>query len=143
VTGALRPPPGKRRIAIAVFYGAVCHAVFGAAVLAMIIAMFFGMSASLGAVPHPWSVLANAALLLAVPDCALAAADWARPRTVEQVGATGLRSDAGDDHLRDCRLAAAACAVCVLDTEWCDLVAGRGLGFLGRLQRVTRWRGCC
>jgi protein-S-isoprenylcysteine O-methyltransferase Ste14 len=67
VTGALRPPPGKRRVAIAIFYGVVCHVVFGAAVLAMIIAMFFGMSASFGAVPHPWSTLANAALLLQFP----------------------------------------------------------------------------
>jgi methanethiol S-methyltransferase len=67
VAGALRPPAGFRRIAVAYAYGIACHAVFGAAVLAMIAAMFFGMSESLGRVPDPWAPLANAALLLQFP----------------------------------------------------------------------------
>ncbi|PWR04230.1 hypothetical protein DKT77_02430 [Meridianimarinicoccus roseus] len=65
--GTLRPPPGARRIALALAYGIICHVVFAAAVLAMIVAMFFGMSESLGRVPSPWSVLANAALILQFP----------------------------------------------------------------------------
>ena len=50
VTSALAGPPGVRRIATAVVAGVICHVVFGMAVLAMIGAMFFGMSASLGRV---------------------------------------------------------------------------------------------
>jgi protein-S-isoprenylcysteine O-methyltransferase Ste14 len=65
--GTLRPPPGRVRLAIALAYGAVCHAAFGIAVLSMIIAMFFGMSKSLGRVREPWSVAANAALVLQFP----------------------------------------------------------------------------
>jgi hypothetical protein len=64
---ALRPPPGKGRIAAAICIGLLCHAVFAAAVLAMIIAMYFGMSRSLGEVAWPWAILANAALILQFP----------------------------------------------------------------------------
>jgi protein-S-isoprenylcysteine O-methyltransferase Ste14 len=67
VRGALNPAPGRARVALALAYGAVCHAVFAAAVLAMMAAMFFGMSASLGAVPWPWAALANAALIAQFP----------------------------------------------------------------------------
>ncbi len=66
-SAALRPPPGGRRIALALAAGLVCHATFAAAVLAMILAMFAGMSASFGTVPWPWAALANAALLLQFP----------------------------------------------------------------------------
>lgn len=55
------------RIALALGFGAACHAIFAAAVLAMILAMFHGMSASLGAVPWPWAALANAALVAQFP----------------------------------------------------------------------------
>lgn len=65
--GTLRPPPGRARLAIALSYGVVCHTIFAAAVLAMIAAMFFGMSESFGAVPTPWSYVANAALLIQFP----------------------------------------------------------------------------
>lgn len=65
--GALRPPPGRARIALALVYGVTCHALFAAAVLAMIVAMFFGMSKSLGSLDAPWSYLANAALILQFP----------------------------------------------------------------------------
>ncbi|MFM7347650.1 MAG: hypothetical protein ACKO1J_20045 [Tagaea sp.] len=51
--GARRPPPGAGRIALALAMGAVCHTLFAAAVLAMIAAMFSGMSESLGRVPWP------------------------------------------------------------------------------------------
>lgn len=65
--GTLRPPKGRERIALAFAYGVICHTIFALAVLAMITAMFFGMSASLGRVPAPWSYLANAALVLQFP----------------------------------------------------------------------------
>lgn len=67
LVGALRPPPGKGRIAIALIYGLVCHAVFAAAVLAMITAMYFGMSESLGGVPQPWAWAVNVALIAQFP----------------------------------------------------------------------------
>lgn len=64
---ALRPPPGAGRIALALGFGLCCHVCFAAGVLAMIAAMFFGLSESLGRVPWPWALLANAALLLQFP----------------------------------------------------------------------------
>ena len=67
VTGTVRPPPGRGRLAVAWFYGLLCHTIFALAVLAMIIAMFFGMSESLGRVPAPWHLLANAALVIQFP----------------------------------------------------------------------------
>ncbi len=66
-SASLRPPPGAGRIALAVAMGVVTHAVFAVAVLAMIGAMFFGMSESFGQVPWPWAVLANAVLILQFP----------------------------------------------------------------------------
>lgn len=62
-----RPPPGKGRIALALGFGIVTHLVFAAAVLAMVTAMFFGMSESLGRVPQPWAWLVNALLILQFP----------------------------------------------------------------------------
>ncbi len=67
VRAALRAPPGNARIALALGLGLVCHVLFGAAVLAMIVAMFFGLSESLGTVPWPWAALANAALIAQFP----------------------------------------------------------------------------
>ena len=67
VAGLTRPAPGWRRIALAWAYGIFCHTVFAAAVVAMIWAMFWGMSASFGRVPEPWSYLTNAALVLQFP----------------------------------------------------------------------------
>jgi hypothetical protein len=64
---ASRPPPGAGRIALALAFGLICHTVFAAAVLAMIAAMFFGLSESLGRVPWPWAALANAALIAQFP----------------------------------------------------------------------------
>jgi protein-S-isoprenylcysteine O-methyltransferase Ste14 len=63
----LRPPPGGARIAMALLYGAVCHLLFALAVLSMIVAMFFGMSMSLGRVPEPYALLANVALIVQFP----------------------------------------------------------------------------
>lgn len=67
VSAALRPPAGARRIALALTLGVLCHTVFALAVLSMIVAMFFGMSKSLGAAPWPWAMLANAALIVQFP----------------------------------------------------------------------------
>ena len=67
IGAALRPPAGAGRIALALTMGALCHALFAAAVLAMIAAMFFGMSESFGTVPWPWAMLANAALIAQFP----------------------------------------------------------------------------
>lgn len=67
VTGALSPPPGRPRIALALLFGGVVHVLFAAAVLSMIVAMWFGMSRSFGSVPAPWAYLADALLLLQFP----------------------------------------------------------------------------
>ncbi|MEL6683704.1 MAG: isoprenylcysteine carboxylmethyltransferase family protein [Pseudomonadota bacterium] len=65
--GTLRPPPGRRRILIAFAYGIFCHLIFAVAVLAMIAAMFFGMSESMGRLAAPWCYIANAVLILQFP----------------------------------------------------------------------------
>ena len=67
IRAALRPPGGAGRIALALVMGVLCHALFAAGVLAMIVAMFFGLGESLGTVPCPWAALANAALILQFP----------------------------------------------------------------------------
>lgn len=67
IRAALRPPPGRGRIALALAMGAVCHLIFAVAVLSMMGAMFFGMSESFGTVSWPWALLANAALIVQFP----------------------------------------------------------------------------
>ena len=67
VTGLFHPPPGRGRIGLALLYGAVCHLAFAAAVIAMIVAMFYGMSESWGRVPQPWAWLVNAGLVAQFP----------------------------------------------------------------------------
>ena len=63
IRAALRPPAGAGRIALALALGTLCHVLFAAGVLAMVMAMFFGLSESLGTVPWPLAALANAALI--------------------------------------------------------------------------------
>lgn len=67
IRAALRPPPGIARVAVALALGLLCHGLFAAGVLAMIVAMYFGLSESLGSVPWPWAALANAALIVQFP----------------------------------------------------------------------------
>lgn len=64
---ALSPPPGAGRVVLALGLGVLCHALFAVAVLSMIMAMFFGLSQSFGAVPWPWAIFANIALILQFP----------------------------------------------------------------------------
>ncbi len=66
-SGAFRPPPGRARIIAALGFGFLVHSVFALAVLAMIVAMYFGMSRSFGTVPWPYAALANAALVMQFP----------------------------------------------------------------------------
>lgn len=67
IRAALRPPAGAGRITLAIGLGGLCHVTFAAGVLAMVVAMFFGLSESFGTVPRPWAALANAALILQFP----------------------------------------------------------------------------
>ncbi len=67
ISAALRPPAGVWRITLALCMGAICHVLFAAGVMAMIVAMFFGLSESLGTVPWPWAALANATLIAQFP----------------------------------------------------------------------------
>ncbi len=64
---AASPPPGAGRIALALACGIACHLTFAAAVLAMVAAMFFGLSESFGRVPWPWALVANALLIAQFP----------------------------------------------------------------------------
>lgn len=63
----LRPRGGAWRIIVAFFYGILCHLTFAMAVLAMMTAMFFGMSQSFGTVPGLWYIAANAVLIAQFP----------------------------------------------------------------------------
>ena len=58
---------GVGRKALALCFGVICHVSFALGVLTMMIAMFFGMSRSLGTVPAPWNWIANVGLLVQFP----------------------------------------------------------------------------
>ena len=64
---ALRPPPGGKRIFFALSIGVICHLLFSAAVGAMMIEMFFGLSRSYGSVPWPWAGLLDFVLIIQFP----------------------------------------------------------------------------
>ena len=64
---AAQPPAGAGRIAVALGVGVVTHLMFAAGVLAMMIAMFHGMSQTFGQVPSPLSWGVNALLLAQFP----------------------------------------------------------------------------
>ena len=57
----------RYRVLLALGYGGLCHALFLAGVGAMIWAMYHGMSRSFGGLAAPWSLVANAVLLLQFP----------------------------------------------------------------------------
>ena len=64
---------------VALIYGVVCHTSFILGVATMMVAMFFGMSRSLGTVPAPWNWVADAVLLLQFPVIhSLLLTDWGR-----------------------------------------------------------------
>ena len=65
--GLFKMPPGPKRILVAFSYGLVCQTLFALAVGVMIVAMFFGMTESFGAVSKPWSYAANLFLVLQFP----------------------------------------------------------------------------
>lgn len=65
LTAARDRPRGE--VALALLWGGLCHAAFGLAVGAMIVAMAFGMSRSLGPFEGWAAVLANAALIAQFP----------------------------------------------------------------------------
>ena len=67
IKAAANPPAGTARISSALALGFICHSTFAIAILAMIIAMFFGLSESLGTVPWPWAILVNIALIAQFP----------------------------------------------------------------------------
>jgi protein-S-isoprenylcysteine O-methyltransferase Ste14 len=67
VRAALRPPPGAARIALALALGLMTHLTFAGAGLAMVSAMFFGLSESFGRVPQPWTWAANLLLIAQFP----------------------------------------------------------------------------
>ncbi len=67
IRAALFPPRGTGRITLALALGLICHTLFAVAVLAMIVAMFFGLCESFAVLPWPWAALANMALIAQFP----------------------------------------------------------------------------
>ena len=67
IRAASYPPAGAPRIFLALGVGFICHTTFAIAILAMIVAMFFGLSESLGTVPWPWAIFSNLALIVQFP----------------------------------------------------------------------------
>jgi protein-S-isoprenylcysteine O-methyltransferase Ste14 len=67
LAGAICPPPGPGRIALALAMGLLAGTLFAAAVLTMIVAMASGLSLGLGTLPWPWAALANVALIVQFP----------------------------------------------------------------------------
>lgn len=67
IKAATNPPPGASRITLALIMGLICHVTFGVAIMAMIAAMFFGLSQSFGTVAWPWAGLVNLLLILQFP----------------------------------------------------------------------------
>ena len=67
IRAALHPPKGAGRVALALCMGMLCHITFAAAVLAMIVMMYFGLSKSFGTVPWPMAALSNVALIIQFP----------------------------------------------------------------------------
>ena len=65
--GCFDPSPGMARILLALVYGMLTHLAFAAGVGTMMLAMFFGLSRSLGDLNWPLSGLANAKLILQFP----------------------------------------------------------------------------
>ena len=57
----------SKRWMIAFLYGLLCHVIFTASVVTMLVAMFFGMSQSFGKIPAPYSYFFNLLLLLQFP----------------------------------------------------------------------------
>jgi ubiquinone biosynthesis O-methyltransferase len=57
----------KTRRATAIAYGVACHTLFAVGVGTMIVAMFFGMSRSLGRLAMPWNLITNALLVAQFP----------------------------------------------------------------------------
>lgn len=47
--------------------GVSCHAIFAAAILSMMVCMFFGMSRGIGAAPYPAAILLNIGLIIQFP----------------------------------------------------------------------------
>jgi methanethiol S-methyltransferase len=60
-------PASRWQAAVALLHGAACHAAFVLGVGTMMVAMFFGMSRSLGSLEPPFSLIANAVLLAQFP----------------------------------------------------------------------------
>jgi len=57
----------SKRWMMALLYGLVCHIIFTASVINMLVSMFFGMSQSFGKIPDPYSYFVNLLLLLQFP----------------------------------------------------------------------------
>ncbi|WP_245624112.1 methyltransferase family protein [Jannaschia donghaensis] len=57
----------RRRILLALVWGALCHGAFAVGAGLMVCHLFFGLTRSWGAVPYPFAIAANLALLAQFP----------------------------------------------------------------------------
>lgn len=64
---ALDSMTDRRRLLVALAFGAACHGAFAVGVGLMIYHLFFGLTRSWGAVPWPWATIANLVLLAQFP----------------------------------------------------------------------------
>ena len=65
--GPLSLTQDRRALRLALLYGVACHGIFALAGLAMVYALYTGLTVTWGAVPWPWAWLANALLLVQFP----------------------------------------------------------------------------
>ena len=119
----------RSSVIVAAGYGVGCHVSFVLGVGTMMVAMFFGMSRSLGTVPAPWTWIANGALLLQFPLVHSLLLTTRGRALMARLGRATAESllwiDVGDDDLRHHRRPAGVHSLRILDTDDDDLVAGR------------------
>jgi hypothetical protein len=109
---------------VALIFGAVCHTLFASGVLAMIVAMFFGLSESLGNVSWSWAFLANGALIAQFALAHSLLLTGPGGRFLARLIPSPYGQTLGHNHLCHHRLGPAPGAVCALGAIGHCLVAG-------------------
>ena len=109
----------------------------------MIVAMFFGLSESLGTVPWPWAVLANAALIVQFPLAHSLLLTGRGGRLLARLIPGPHGQTLATTTYAIIASAQLAGAVRALDAIGHRLVAGRRGGVLGRSPPPMPQAGCC
>ena len=143
VRGALSPPPGAGRIALALTFGVAVHLAFAVAVAAMILAMYFGMSRSLGSVSWPYAYCGQRFSHPAIPAGALAPPDRPRYAVADAFGPGPHAETLSTTTYALVASLQLLALVCALDPIRDRLVARRRLVALRRDMRPTQRLGDC